>query len=107
MRVITLQGCVKEYCDVIHIDAVTAPCVLMAYPNPSSTQITLNVQMTANGMIKGEIFNVQNLLVRSFDQSGVVGNNVLTVNIQTLPAGFYTVRLVYGNNVCYAKFQKF
>jgi hypothetical protein len=106
LRAITLGGCVKEYCNNIHIQQVSSACELQAIPNPASTNVYVNVYLTQPQVIHASIYNNLNVLVMDKTQQGITGNNVVSFNINTLSAGQYTIRLVYGNNVCYARFQK-
>jgi hypothetical protein len=57
-------------------------------------------------MIHAYVYNSLNVLLLQQDQQGATGNNLVTINIGNLTAGQYTIRLVYGNRVCYARFQK-
>ncbi len=106
LRAVTLGGCIKEYCTVIHIEQVPAQCQLTAYPNPASTEVHINVALTAPDMINVYVYNNLNVLVLEKHQQGVVGNNVVTLGIGSLVSGFYTVRLIYGNHYCNSAFQK-
>ncbi len=98
-------GCTKEYCEVVHITTPTT-CTLSSYPNPAHTQISVNVQLTESQMIHAYIYNSLNVLVKQIDQQGTTGNNTVNLNIESLHAEWYTIRIVYGNKVCYSRFQK-
>ena len=50
--------------------------------------------------------NSLNILVKHKDQQGNTGTNTVTTNIEGLVPGWYTIKVMYGNRVCYAKFQK-
>lgn len=106
LKITTTSGCVKQFCSQIHIEKVTQLCELQTYPNPASSQITLYVQETATEVIHAYIYDALNNLVGEKNQAGVVGANSVVLNISSLPTGFYTVKLIYGNQVCFAKFQK-
>ncbi len=106
LKAITLGGCVKEYCTVIHIANNAPVCLLQAYPNPATTVINVAVQLQQPEMIHTYIYNSLNVLVRDKNQQGVAGANTVTINIATLPAGLYTVKAIYGNKICYARFTK-
>ena len=106
LRAITLGGCIKEFCSVIHITQVSNACLLQAYPNPATNVVNVNVTLTQPGMIDAYVYNSLNVLVREKHQLGVTGNNVVTITINDLPAGLYRIKLVYGNHICYALFQK-
>lgn len=108
LRAITLGGCVKEYCNTIHVEHVlsTNTCMLQAYPNPTSNEIHVNVVLTAPEMIHAYVYNALNVLVREKHQPGVIGNNVVAIDVASLVPGWYTIKLIYGNRTCYARFQK-
>lgn len=106
LKAITLGGCIKEYCSVIKIENVSNACLLQAYPNPASSLINVAVTLSQPELIRAYMYNSMNVLVRDKTQQGVTGNNVLTFDINTLPAGVYTIKVIYGNKTCYARFNK-
>ena len=99
-------GCVKEYCSNILIDQVSNVCELQAFPNPTSALVNVNLYLTQPEMIHATVYNNVNVVVLQHNQQGNTGNNLVTLNVSNLIAGQYTIRLVYGNRVCYARFQK-
>ncbi len=106
LKAITLGGCVKEVCKIIHITQVANACVLQAYPNPASSIVNVNLTLTQPEMIHAYMYNTQNVLVREKHVQGVSGLNTVSFTIGDLPAGLYTIKFIYGNHVCYAQFQK-
>jgi PKD repeat protein len=107
LKAITLGGCVKEYCSVIHIEhVVNNLCELQAFPNPTTSLVNVNVTMTAPGMIDTYIYSSTNVLVKEKHQQGITGNNVVSVNINDLTPGLYTMKVQYNGKVCYARFTK-
>lgn len=107
LRAITLGGCIKEYCSVIHIEHLgTTQCELQAYPNPATSQVSVNVTLTQPEMINVYVYNTLNVLVKEKHQQGNTGNNVVSVAIGDLTPGMYTMKVVYGTRTCYARFQK-
>jgi PKD repeat protein len=106
LRAVTLGGCVKETCQIIQITQVAQQCNLAAYPNPAQSSVNVNVVLQQPQTINAFVYNAQNILVRQKVQAGVVGNNVVNINLVGLNAGFYTIKLIYGNRTCYARFQK-
>ena len=106
LRVKLLGGCVKEYCSYIRVEHVMNACELQAYPNPTSEWINVNVQLTQPEMIHAYVYNNQNMLVMDKHQQGNTGNNLVKLNVHHLPAGQYTIKLIYGNKICYARFLK-
>ncbi len=99
-------GCVKEYCSNIRIEQVSNACELQAFPNPASSVVHVNLYLTQPELILATVYNSLNVPVLSHTQQGHTGNNLVTLNVNNLIAGQYTIRLVYGNRVCYARFQK-
>ena len=108
LRAVTQGNCIKEYCQYIHIEHVPPPnaCTLQAYPNPAASVVNVNLTLTAPALINEYIYNSSNVLVLQRQQQGVVGANLVTANVTTLVAGHYTIKLVYGNHVCYSQFTK-
>jgi PKD repeat protein len=103
------NGCIKTICKTIHI-AQNLPgtnvCTLQAFPNPASSIVNAIVTLAQPQIINATIYNSQNVLVSQTQQQGVVGINTISMNIATLPAGIYTIRILYGGQVCYAPFIK-
>jgi hypothetical protein len=106
LRAVTYGGCVKEYCEVSHITSANTACTLASYPNPASNQVSFSVQLTQPEMIHVYIYNSLNILVKQKDQQGSTGNNVVTTNIEELVPGLYNIKVIYGNRICYSRFQK-
>lgn len=107
LRAVIQNGCIKEYCDTVSITSLGTQCLLSAYPNPATTQVSVTAVLSAPATIYANLYNSQNILVRQRVQAGIAGNNVVGFNISTLPAGMYTIRLYYGQQVCTARFMKY
>ncbi len=109
VRATYANGCVKTICKTIHI-AQNLPgtnvCTLQAFPNPASTIINTSVTLAQPQLINAFIYNSTNALVAQKQQQGIVGLNTISMNIAALPAGIYTIRVMYGGQVCYAPFIK-
>lgn len=99
-------GCVKEFCNNIRIEQVSNVCELQAFPNPTTSLVNVNLFLPQPEMIHATVYNNLNVAVLQRNQQGHTGNNLITINVSNLIAGQYTIRLVYGNKVCYARFQK-
>lgn len=108
LRAVSWGGCVKEYCDVVRVYGITPPavCMLQAYPNPAHNQVSVNVQLAQSELITASVYSTQNILLLRKVQQGFMGNNLVNLNVSSLSPGFYTIRVVYGNRVCYTRFQK-
>ena len=103
------NGCVKTICKIIYINQsmpTVNTCSLQVYPNPATTIINASVTLVQPALISATIYNNMAVLVAQKQQQGVVGNNLVSINIATLPAGIYTIRVLYGNQICYATFIK-
>ncbi len=103
------NGCVKTICKTIYINQsipTTNTCTLQVYPNPATTIINASVTLVQPVLISTSIYNNMAVLVAQKQQQGIVGNNLISINIATLPAGNYTIRVLYGNQICYATFIK-
>lgn len=106
LRAVTYGNCIKEYCQVIYIGPPTTTCVLSAYPNPATSQVSVNVLLTSPEMIHAYVYNSLNVVMREKHQQGNTGNNLVSFELTGLVPGNYTIKLIYGNRVCYAQFQK-
>lgn len=103
----TLQGgCVKEYCNYIRIDQVSNLCELTAFPNPASAVVNVNLSLTQPETINIAVYNNLNVVVMQQTRQGIAGNNLVTLNVANLAAGQYTIKFIYGNSICIARFQK-
>jgi PKD repeat protein len=103
------NGCVKTICKTIHITQNmpgTNVCTLQACPNPASSIVNAIVTLVQPQLINATIYNTQNAVVAQAQQQGVVGLNTISINIANLPVGIYTIRVLYGTQVCYAPFVK-
>jgi len=108
LRAITLGGCVKEFCNEIRVTSLgsTNACTLTAFPNPASTVVNVNVYLTQPEMIHTYVYNSLNVLLMDKHEQGTTGNNLVTLNVSTLPVGQYIMKVIYGNRTCYGSFQK-
>lgn len=106
LRAVVLGGCIKEFCSYIYIEQASNACELPAFPNPASVAVNVNLALTQPETIHAYVYNSLNVLVMDKVQQGFTGNNLVTLDIHNLAAGQYSIKLVYGNRVCYARFQK-
>jgi len=108
LRTISPNGCVKIYCEEIFIadTSTQSQCLLQAYPNPVHNKLYVNLELVAAGQIHIAVFNTQNVLMLQQTKHGIKGNNKIDINVTGLVPGMYVMRLIYGDKVCYARFQK-
>ena len=109
LKVTFAGGCVKEFCKIIHIAQTmpfTSSCTLQVYPNPTSTHASAVITLAQPLVLNGYIYNSTSMLVAQKQQQGFVGNNTMSIYVGGLPAGIYSFRLLYGNQVCTSTFVK-
>jgi PKD repeat protein len=100
-------SCTREVCKTIHITSVPASSNCMqVYPNPASGVVNAVISLPAPVMIHAYIYNTSNVLVIHREQQGVAGSNTVTINTGSLPAGIYTIKLVWEGHSCSATFLK-
>ena len=97
----------KEFCRTIQIKGLYNACVLQAYPNPVSHVVNVNVSLTEPETIHAYVYNMMNVLVKEKHQAGYTGSNTVSIDVNSLTAGIYTIKFIYGNKTCTTKFQKF
>ena len=106
LRAVTYGNCVKEYCDTLSVGSTPNVCLLTAFPNPAHSQVSVYVSLTQPRLINAYLYNSQFVQVGSISQWGNTGANLVTFNIGALPAGFYTIKIMYGDRICYTRFSK-
>ncbi|MES2430004.1 MAG: PKD domain-containing protein [Bacteroidota bacterium] len=106
LKITTTNGCVKEYCSIVNVERIADLCELQAYPNPVNSQVSINVEQSTNETIHAYIYNSLNILMGEKHQAGYTGANIVSMYTANLPAGFYTIKIIYGNKICFARFQK-
>jgi len=99
-------NCVTSHCDSLTVIPNTSACSMQVFPNPASTVIHATAYLNAPTVINAYIYNSSQIQVRHKEQQGIAGNNVVEINIQTLPSGIYTFKLVYNGHTCTATFLK-
>lgn len=108
VRAFTSGGCLKEFCQVIRVapPVNSNVCSLQPFPNPAGNSVQVNITLSQPQMIHAYIYNSMNVLVKDKHQMGFPGNNLVSINTSNLVAGTYTIKVVRGNQVCYAQFIK-
>jgi len=96
-----LPPCVSEVCR-----NVTVAPLLLAYPNPATNVVNVNITLDSSATVYGFIFNSQNVLVSQTMVTGMVGSNTITFNTDNLLPGYYTIRLNYNGQYNVARFLK-
>ncbi len=74
------------------------------YPNPASDLLTLNFEMLEAADIRIEIVNNEGKITRSIQRSVLTGDNTLSLDISSLPAGFYYLKMNNNHSILTQKF---
>jgi len=106
LRALTINGCIKEFCDTIRIGEIPNTCSLQVTPNPATTQIYFRLELRAAQTVTASIIDQSGVRRSVHFFSGTQGWNNFNIGIGTLPAGYYTVEVKYNGIVCATKFQK-
>jgi PKD repeat protein len=106
LRAITLNGCIKEYCEVIRIGEIPPVCSLQVTPNPATTQIYFKLDLRAAQTVTASIIDQSGVRRSVHFFPGTQGWNSFNIGIATLPAGYYSLEVKYNGIVCATKFQK-
>jgi len=93
--------CVSEICHTVVI-----PPTLVAYPNPTTNVVNVNVTLNSATSLYAFVYNSQNVLVAQSITAGVTGNNTITFNTANLAPGYYTIRIYYNGQFAIARFLK-
>ena len=103
----TLSNCTSETCHPLVVVAQNPnTCSLQPYPNPVTNSVNVNVVLGLPQMIDVYIYNTSNIQVKEKHQPGVTGNNIVTIATGDLVPGIYFMKVIHGNDVCYATFVK-
>ena len=102
------SGCLVSNGQYVQIDSVSRPSgkYINSYPNPATTQVTLNVMLDQNTAVDIRVYNSMGGQVLSRSVSGYRGSNQITLPIANLPVGVYYIELQYGDTILRSKFQK-
>lgn len=96
-----LPACVSEVCHTVII-----PQILVAYPNPASSVVNVNVSLSSAAPVYAFLYNSQNMFIAQQIVSGIAGSNTITFNTANLAPGYYTIRLYYNGQYSTARFLK-
>ena len=83
------QLCIDQLIGIDEVDKFTFPISL--FPNPTSTQLTLQFDLNNSEKITVAIYNSIGQTVFLEDRKGIIGNNRITINSSNLNEGFYFI----------------
>lgn len=106
LRAITVNGCVKEYCEAIRIQAVPSVCTLQIVPNPVTTTVNFKIESPATQAVIASVIDITGVRKAVFYLNAAAGINAFAIPVGTLPAGYYTLEVKTSNRICTGKFQK-
>ncbi len=87
-------------------DSATTTNNVTAYPNPTTNQAVLELNLTSPNTIRIDIYNSMGRQVQTVIVAGAAGTNLVTIPTAALGKGIYYVRIHYGNTVRNSKIQK-
>jgi PKD repeat protein len=93
--------CVSEICH-----AVSIPPTLLAYPNPATDVVNVNLALDSTTQVIAYLYSAQNVFVAQTSFVGVSGNNTITFNTSNLAPGYYFIRIYYNGQFIVARFVK-
>ena len=93
--------CVSEICH-----AVSIPPTLLAYPNPATDVVNVNLTLDSTTQVIAYLYNAQNVFVAQNSFTGFSGNNTITFNTSNLAPGYYFIRIYYNGQFIVARFLK-
>lgn len=76
-----------------HEVAAAHQITLKAQPNPASDLLHLSVDQALNGDVRASLLSVDGRLVLNRTVNGLANGQILTLDVQNVPAGVYLVRL--------------
>ena len=90
----------------ITINANTTELSAVAYPNPFNNSLSLTIAANKTEKGKVTVLNVVGKVVSEMEVSLVNGANITELQLASLPAGVYTVRVNQTNEVATLKVVK-
>ena len=93
--------CESEMCQPVNVMAT-----LIAYPNPATDVVNVNLALDSTTQVMAFLYNAQNILVAQTSIAGVSGNNTITFNTSNLAPGYYFIRIYYNGQFTVARFLK-
>ena len=93
--------CVSEMCQPVNVMTT-----LIAYPNPATDVVNVNLALDSTTQVMAFLYNAQNILVAQTSIAGVSGNNTITFNTSNLAPGYYFIRIYYNGQFTVARFLK-
>lgn len=99
---------VQTFTTLLKLEAPSAPDLqaVQLYPNPGSNTVVISFESKNTGDAEIKIFNTVGQQLLSFPAIAVEGLNEVSIDIRSLPAGVYIVKLINGNESALQKLVK-
>jgi hypothetical protein len=85
-----------QYSDIVRSSCIS-PGTLSSWPNPFADILTVNLETNKASQVLIDIIDSKGAVVKSKKVTTVQGNNQLTLDVKSLTAGFYQLRVVLNN----------
>ncbi|HEX6335307.1 MAG TPA: PKD domain-containing protein [Flavisolibacter sp.] len=105
LTVKTQSGCITKICKKVVVHPLPAAQLTLA-PNPVQSALQIMFQSTHTQPVTIKIYNATGVAVSTYTMNAVMGTNIWTINVGTLPAGSYTVMVYSPNQFATAGFFK-
>lgn len=86
------------YSDIKSVQFGNATFAVSLYPNPVQNMTKLNITLDQPQVIKVSVNNALGNVVQQFEISGQKGINEKSINLSSVPAGSYMIRIQAGQN---------
>ncbi|HXB90713.1 MAG TPA: PKD domain-containing protein [Puia sp.] len=102
----TCNGTTNNAVFCVRGDSTTTTNNVTAYPNPSTNQAILELNLTTPNTIRIDIYNSMGTQIQTKIVAGYAGMNQVTIPTAALGKGIYYVRIQFGNTLRNSKIQK-
>ncbi|MCU0435186.1 MAG: T9SS type A sorting domain-containing protein [Bacteroidia bacterium] len=93
---------IGDYMRLMNVVASVAepvsPVRVTVFPNPASAEISVNIELLTNSQVTLTVYDVSGKCVLPPRQTAMpAGNNIATLNLETLPPGYYVLQCHTGH----------
>ncbi len=98
-------GCETRICKQIEIGETHEPAIKLS-PNPVKEELHISFRSNRQEMVTIAIYNVNGLIMKTFQRLAAAGQNNWGIDVSTLPNGVYSVIVRSPNQLSNALFSK-
>lgn len=84
--------------DVTSVDDNITIENITAYPNPASANVNLQFDAISNN-VTIEVYNLMGMKQLSIEKNTVIGNNLISLNVENLTIGQYLIKIIDANKI--------